>query len=235
MRKIKTVRNLRSEVYKIIKEGITSQRLLAGAPLKELDLSRQLGVSRTPIREALNQLSKEGIVDFYPRKGAFVRHWTKEGVTEVLILREVLEGLAARLATQKLSEESIQRLKGYFESFKGKSSEYGQLDEKFHNEVIQASGSARLIDLIKNLHDNLQMLNMRAVSFASPQRIRESLEEHMKIIRAFEAREGDLAEKLAREHFQRTRSNFERELDRKESGRYKDEFGGTDSQDDGRE
>jgi DNA-binding GntR family transcriptional regulator len=219
----------------VIKEGITSQKLLAGAPLKELDLAQKLGVSRTPIREALNQLSKEGIVDFYPRKGAFVKHWTRDGVTEVLILREVLEGLAARLATQKLSDESIQRLKGYFESYQGNSSEYARLDEKFHNEVIRASGSARLIDLTKNLHDNLQMLNMRAVSFVSPHRIKESLEEHMKIIKAFEARDEALAEKLTREHFQRTRSNFERALDRIESGRYDDGFGRTDSEDDGRE
>jgi DNA-binding GntR family transcriptional regulator len=217
MRKIKTVRDLRGEVYKMIREGITGLKLLAGAPLKELDLAQKLGVSRTPIREALNQLSKEGIVEIYPRKGAFVKRWTKEEVIEILILREVLEGLAARLATKKLEEESIQRLKGYFAGYKGNSIEYARLDEKFHGEVIQASGSARLIDLTNNLKDSLQMLNMRTVSFRFVRRIKESRTEHMKIIKAFEARDEALAEKLTREHFQRTRSYYESFFDGKES------------------
>jgi DNA-binding GntR family transcriptional regulator len=217
MRKIKTVRDLRGEVYKMIREGITSLKLLAGAPLKELDLAQKLGVSRTPIREALNQLSKEGIVEIYPRKGAFVKRWTKEEVIEILILREVLEGLAARLATRKLEEESIQRLKGYFDGYKGNFIEYARLDEKFHGEVIQASGSARLIDLTNNLKDSLQMLNMRTVSFRFVRRIKESRTEHMKIIKAFEARDEALAEKLTREHFQRTRSYYESFFDREES------------------
>lgn len=217
MRKIKTVRDLRGEVYKMIREGITGLKLLAGAPLKELDLAQKLGVSRTPIREALNQLSKEGIVEIYPRKGAFVKRWTKEEVIEILILREVLEGLAARLATQQLEEESIQRLKGYFDGYKSNSSEYARLDEKFHGEVIQASGSARLIDLTNNLKDSLQMLNMRTVNFRLAGRIKESRAEHMKIIKAFEARDEALAEKLTREHFQRTRSYYESFFDRKES------------------
>lgn len=217
MRKIKTVRDLRGEVYKMIREGITGLKLLAGAPLKELDLAQKLGVSRTPIREALNQLSKEGIVEIYPRKGAFVKRWTKEEVIEILILREVLEGLAARLATKKLEEESIQRLKGYFAGYKGNSIEYARLDEKFHGEVIQASGSARLIDLTNNLKDSLQMLNMRTVSFRFVRRIKESRTEHMKIIKAFEARDEALAEKLTREHFQRTRSYYESFFDREES------------------
>ena len=217
MRKIKTVRDLRGEVYKMIREGITGLKLLAGAPLRELDLAQKLGVSRTPIREALNQLSKEGIVEIYPRKGAFVKRWTKEEVIEILILREVLEGLAARLATKKLEEESIQRLKGYFAGYKGNSIEYARLDEKFHGEVIQASGSARLIDLTNNLKDSLQMLNMRTVSFRFVRRIKESRTEHMKIIKAFEARDEALAEKLTREHFQRTRSYYESFFDGKES------------------
>jgi len=217
MRKIKTVRDLRGEVYKMIRQGITGLKLLAGAPLKEMDLAKKLGVSRTPIREALNQLSKEGIVEIYPRKGAFVKRWTKEEVIEILVLREVLEGLAARLATQKLEEKSIQRLKGYFSRYRGNPVDYAQLDEKFHDEVIQASGSARLIDLTKNLKDSLQMLNMRTVSFRFAHRVKESRTEHMRIIRAFETRDEDLAEKLTREHFQRTRSYYESFFDRKES------------------
>src|SRR4030042_3962325 len=110
MRRIKTVRDLKSEVYKIIKEGIINREFLPGTQLKESDLVRKLGVSRTPIREALNQLSKEGIIEIFPRKGAFVKKCSREEVIEILILREVLEGVAARLATCLINEEFIKKL-----------------------------------------------------------------------------------------------------------------------------
>jgi DNA-binding GntR family transcriptional regulator len=212
MRRIKTVRDLKGEVYKMIREGITSRKLLPGTPLKESDLAQKMGVSRTPIREALNQLSKEGIVEIYPRKGAFVKNCSKEEVIEILILREVLEGVAARLATKQLSQEFIRKLENFFKQYKNGSIDYAQADELFHSEVIQACGSIRLIGLINNLKDSLQMLDMRAVSFKLPERIKESLAEHMKIIQAFKAGDEGLAEKFTREHFKRTRSYYESHL-----------------------
>lgn len=212
MRRIKTVRDLKSEVYKMIREGITSRKLLPGTPLKESDLVQKLGVSRTPIREALNQLSKEGIVEIYPRKGAFVKNCSKEEVIEILILREVLEGVAARLAIKQLSQEFIRKLENFFKQYKNGSIDYAKADELFHSEVIQACGSIRLIGLINNLKDSLQMLDMRAVSFKFPERIKESLAEHMKIIQAFKAGDEELVEKFTREHFKRTQSYYESHL-----------------------
>ncbi len=114
MKRIPTVKNIKLEVYKIIREGIVKSEIPRGAQLKESDLVKKLGVSRTPIREALNQLSKEGIIEIYPRKGAFVKRWTKEEVIEILLIRYVLEGLAVRLATRNLDAISTRKLKGYF-------------------------------------------------------------------------------------------------------------------------
>jgi len=217
MRRIKTVRDLKSKVYKIIKEGILNRKFLPGTQLKESDLVRKLGVSRTPIREALNQLSKEGIIEIFPRRGAFVKNCTKEEVIEILILREVLEGVAARLATLQMSDGLIEKLETLFKDYRRDSIDYAQADEQFHSEIIQASGSTRLVGLVNNLTDSLQMLDMRTVSFRFPERIKESLAEHLKIIDAFRARDALLAEKLTREHFQHTRFYYERHFESGES------------------
>jgi DNA-binding GntR family transcriptional regulator len=212
MRRIKTVRDLKSEVYKIIKEGIRHREFLPGMQLKESDLVEKLGVSRTPIREALNQLSKEGIIEIFPRRGAFVKNCSKEEVIEILILREVLEGVAARLATSRMNDERIRKLEGFFKEYQEGLIDYGQADEKFHSEIIQASGSARLLELVNNLKDNLQMLDMRAVSFRYPERVRKSMEEHLRIIETFRKKDAVLAEGLTREHFQHTLIYYEQHL-----------------------
>lgn len=213
MRRIKTVRDLRGKVYKTLKEGILRREFLAGSQLKESVLAQKLGVSRTPIREALNQLSKEGIVEILPRKGAFVKNCSKEEVSEILILREVLEGVCARLAAQRMDNARIDKLEEIFKEYWMGAIDYAQADEMFHNEIIKASGSPRLVGLINNLKDSLQMLDMRAVSFRYPDRINESLKEHQEIIEAFKARDPILAEQLTRENFQHVRIHYERLLE----------------------
>jgi len=210
VKKIKTIRNLREAVYQTIKQGIAERALLPGTQLKESELVERLGVSRTPIRDALNQLHRDGMIELVPHKGAYVKNWTREEVVEILILREVLEGLAARLAAERLNDKDIRRLEQYFEDYATGLVDYGQADERFHADLIRACGSARLVGLIRNLSDNLQMLDMRRVNFSFPGRIKESLAEHQKIIEALKAGDGELAEKRAREHFQRTRSHYVR-------------------------
>ena len=140
---------------------------------------------------------------------------------EILILREVLEGAAARLATVQMHKELVNKLETLFKEYRKGSIDYAQADEIFHSEIIQASGSTRLVGLANNLKDSLQMLDMRAVSFRYPERIKESLAEHLKIIEAFRAKDAVLAEKLTREHFQHTRFYYERHL---ESGRSQEDF-----------
>jgi DNA-binding GntR family transcriptional regulator len=213
MKKIKVVRDLKSQVYKNIKDSILSRMLLPGTQLKESDLVNKLGVSRTPIREALSQLSQEGVIEIFPNKGAFVKSWEKEEVQEVLVIREVLEGLAAKLACNQRTPEFIVRLEKYLKDYQDKVISYESADESFHSEIIQTSKSKRLIDLIQNTHDNLEMMDMRKVSFKSPERIKESMKEHYKIIDAFKAGDKDKAEYYARDHFRNIRSYYQTQLE----------------------
>jgi len=206
------VRNLKGEVYKIIKDGIRNRSLQPGTQLKESDLVEALGVSRTPIREAINQLSKEGIIEIIPRRGAFVKRFTEDEVIEVLLLREVLEGLATRIAASKLNLKQIQRIEALMDNFRPEKDDYAQTDEKFHQEIVQACGSERVIGMVSNLNDNLQMLGMRKVIFRSPARIKDSIAEHRKIIEALKVGDEYLAEQATREHFQITRSYYLNQL-----------------------
>ena len=205
MKKIETVRDLKGEVYKILRNGIASGDLAPGTRLKEADLVRDLAVSRTPIREALNQLSKEGLIEIIPRRGAFVKQWNKEEALEILLIREALESLAARLATERITPEQIDRLAGYMEDYEKGRLEYTEADRLFHSDIVQACGMTRLIDMIKNLYDTLRMNKILAGSFESQERIRNSMAEHLRIVEAMRAGEGDRVELLMRENFQHTR------------------------------
>jgi DNA-binding GntR family transcriptional regulator len=212
VKRIKTVKNLRNEVYNVLRAGIADGSLPPGTQLKESDLVRELGVSRTPIREALNQLSKEGLIDFITGRGAFVKRWTKEETFEILFIREALEGLAARLAAERFTEDDLDRLTEYMDDYRAGRIDYAQADKLFHEHIINASGMERLIGMIRNLYDGLQMTNMLRIIFMLPGRVDESLAEHVGLIEAFRAGDADQAERLAREHLRQTRSYYGRIL-----------------------
>jgi DNA-binding GntR family transcriptional regulator len=166
-------------------------------------------VSRTPIREALNQLSKEGLVKIIPRKGAFVVRWTKQEALEVLILREALEGLAGRLATAKMSDEDIDALEALMTDYENGSLEYVEADRRFHEGIVNACGMERLKELIGNLYDSLQMGKVLALSFTNEERISESMAEHRNIISALRVGDEDEVEKAIKDNFQKTRAIVE--------------------------
>jgi len=210
MKKIRTVKDLKGEVYKILRQAIADGTLAPGARLKETELVETLDVSRTPIREALNQLSKDGFVEIIPRKGTFVKLWTLEEALEILLLREVLEGLAARLATPRLSEDEVDRLAGYLDDYEGGGLEYVEADRRFHQEIVQACGMKRLVELIQTLSLSFQVRTALTASFNSPERIRESIAEHRRIIEAIRTRDEDLVERVTRENFRRTRDFYAR-------------------------
>lgn len=205
LKKIHTIRDLRGEVYKILRNSITSGELEPGMRLKETELVEELAVSRTPIREALNQLSKEGLVEIIPRKGAYVKRWGKDEALEVLILRETLEGLAGRLATSKMTDKDIDGLESLMTAYEKGSLEYVEADKRFHEEIVNVCGMERLKELIWNLYDSLQMRKILALSFHDEERIRESIEEHRRIIQALRARDENLVEQAIKDNFQKTR------------------------------
>jgi len=210
LKKISTTRDLKGEVYKILRRGITGGALEPGMRLKETDLVEELAVSRTPIREALNQLSKEGLVEIIPRRGAFVKRWTRQEALEVLFLREALEGLAGKLAVSKMTDEDINELESFMADYEKGSLEYVEADKRFHEAIVNACGMERLKNLIWNLYDSLQMRKILGLSFHDEERIKESMEEHRRIIQAFRDRDEDGVERAIKKNFEKTREMVKR-------------------------
>ena len=203
MKAIKNPPNLKEAVYQRLKEGIVRGEISPGSKLVETQISQKLGVSRTPLREAISRLGQEGLLEVIPRHGTFVRKQTVNEILESLEIREALEGLAARLAARHATPEIVQKMKSCFSDFSPKNveksiKEYAQQNVRFHHLVIQASQNRRLIGLIRNLFDQMDMVRLHTIVL--PGRARNSLAEHREIIRLIEKKKGDLAEKLLRFH-----------------------------------
>ncbi|PWT84745.1 MAG: GntR family transcriptional regulator [Proteobacteria bacterium] len=194
------------KAYKALKAAITEMDIY-GHPgevrLDERHLSELLGVSRTPIREAMTVLEHEGFVRSVPRRGIFVVRKTKQEILEMITVWAALESMAARLATTNASNEEIRSLRQIFKTFKERKpedhvSEYSQANLDFHKQIIRMSGCQLLIDQTDELF--IHMRGIRKVTISQDNRAQRSIADHMKIITAIEARNADLAERLVREH-----------------------------------
>ena len=203
MKAIKNPPNLKEAVYQRLKESIIRGQILPGSKLVETQISQELGVSRTPLREAISRLGQEGLLEVVPRHGTFVRKQSVNEILESLDIREALEGLAARLAARHATPEIIHKMKTCFSDFSPKNVEksikdYAQQNVRFHHLVIQASQNRRLIGIIRNLYDQMDMVRLHTIVL--PGRARKSLAEHREIIRLIEKKRGEMAEKRLRLH-----------------------------------
>lgn len=208
--------NLRERVYEILKKSIILQEIPLGEKIDEEFLANRFGVSRTPIRESLCRLENEGIVKIIPRRGAFVVKHSKERIIEILLIREVLEGLAVRLAADNMDEATINEIKLLFKDFSGSNigerpKNYPQADLEFHKLIISKSKNNLLMSMMNTLNDHIQMLRLR--TFALEGRPEQSLTEHLKIIEALEKRNPSLAESLMREHIHNVRESVIRNIE----------------------
>jgi DNA-binding GntR family transcriptional regulator len=221
MRKLTDYPNLRERVYEILKRSIIFQEISPGDKIDEESLARTLGVSRTPIRESLCRLENEGIVKIIPRRGAFVVKHSKESIIEILLVREVLEGFAARLAVDHMDERTIEEMKALFRGFsesniRDRSKDYVQADLEFHARIVKKSKNNLLINLMNILNDHVQMLRLRTVALKG--RPERSLSEHVRIIEALERRNSPLAESLMRRHIRNIRKSVLRNIEDLEHG-----------------
>ncbi len=203
MKAIKNPRNLKEAVYHRLKENIIRGKLLPGSKLVETEIAKRLGVSRTPLREAINRLGQEGLIEIFPRRGAFVKKHSLQEIMENLEIREVLEGLAVRLTAKHATPKMIQEMKHCFRGFTSKKVEtalplYAHRNVHFHNKIIDASRNQKLIALIRNLYDQMDMVRLNTI--ALPGRAQKSLAEHLNIIRLIEAKRAEEAEKYLRAH-----------------------------------
>ena len=206
---IQNPRNLKEVVYQRLKESILHGKLSPGAKLPETRIAQQLGVSRTPLREAINRLEQDGFVENIPRRGSFVRQVSLREILQDLEIREVLEGLAIREAAHCATPQMIASMKACFRNFTPRRVEkslrdYAQQNVRFHHFIIEASQNPKLITLIRNLYDHMDLVRLHTMVL--PGRATKSLAEHRKLIRLIENRQGDLAEKVLRAHIRGLRN-----------------------------
>ena len=171
--------------------------------LDERQLASDLGISRTPVREAMAQLEREGFVRSVPRRGIYVVRKSKREVIEMITAWAALESMAARLITKTATDEEIAGLRKMFATFEnGKLrahlDEYSDVNIEFHQTIIRLSRNDVLIDLAENLFTHMRMI--RRTTIGEQDRADRSIRDHMNIIEALEARATDRAEELVRDH-----------------------------------
>ena len=171
--------------------------------LDERQLAQDFGISRTPVREAMVQLEREGFVRSVPRRGVYVVRKTKNEVIELIQAWAALESMAARLITQSATDADIAGLGRMFATFEGdklhaKLDEYSEVNIAFHQAIIELSGNQVLIRLAENLFTHMRMI--RGSTIGEDDRVDRSIRDHMNIIQALEARDTKRAEELVRQH-----------------------------------
>jgi DNA-binding GntR family transcriptional regulator len=197
----------RDKVYEALKEAIINMDIYSSPEprwIDEREISEQLGVSRTPVREALAMLAQEGFVTSIPRKGTMVVRKTMCEIVEAIQAWAALESMAARLITLKASDGEIAELRKLFvffdETHKPSQhlTEYSRANINFHQALIRLSGSNLLVSMTQNLIQHVR--GIRQITIGYDDRINQSIIDHLAIIEALERRETENAERLSREH-----------------------------------
>jgi DNA-binding GntR family transcriptional regulator len=211
--------SLKDKVYEALKDTIISMNIYEGEGEPRLDerqLSEDLGVSRTPIREALARLEQEGFVRTVPRRGVFVARKTKLEIVEMITVWAALESMAARLITQNATDAEIATLRRMFGTFENdqvnaKIDEYSETNIRFHQALLTLSRCGLLNRLAENLF--IHMRSIRARTIAENNRASRSIIDHMAIIEALERRDTELAERLTRQHTLDLAAHVEKNVD----------------------
>ncbi len=211
MPRLDTGASFRKEAYAALKRAITAMDIYNHPQEIRLDerrLSEGLGVSRTPIREAMTLLEQEGFVRTRPRRGIYVVRKSKREIVETITVMAALESMAARLAAERAADAEIAELRRLMDAFHNgpdgqteggeRLEEYSDANIAFHQAIIRMSGSALLAEMTENLF--IHMRAIRKITIHQDNRAARSIADHMRIIEALERRDPELAERLAREH-----------------------------------
>jgi DNA-binding GntR family transcriptional regulator len=198
--------SLRDQAYATLRQAIANADIYQSREEIRLDervLSEALGVSRTPIREAMTLLEQEGFLRMVPRRGIYIVRKTKREIVEMIQMWAALESMAARLATQVASDEDIAALRHMFDNFRDSTpaehiDEYSDANIAFHQGIVDLSKSRIIGDTIKNIFIHVRAI--RRMTISQDDRAERSIEDHLRIIEALERRDTELAERLVREH-----------------------------------
>lgn len=203
--------SLRGRVFVAIREAILEGQYQPGDILRESAIAKELGVSRTPVREAIRQLELEGLVHSIPNKETVVSGITEEDVQDIFMIRSKLEGLSGRRAAERITEAELERMEEIidlteFYANKNDLNHLKELDHDFHDVIYRATKSKTLEHTLSDFHYYIQ--KARKASIATPGRAKEVLKEHRAIYEAIKKRDADEAERLIDEHVQKAAKNM---------------------------
>ena len=210
---------LKDRIYEELKRAITGIDIYASQDEHRLDeraLSEELGVSRTPLREALCRLENEGFVRTVPRRGAFVARKSRKQILEMITVWAALESMAARLVTERASDDEIGSLRRMFASYdddgvRAHIDEYSDSNIAFHQALFNIAHCELINQMTENLFIHMRSIRRRTIH--ERDRATRSIQDHMHIIEALEARDADLAERLVRQHTLNLAAHVEANVD----------------------
>jgi DNA-binding GntR family transcriptional regulator len=198
--------SLRDQAYAMLRQAIADADIYqshAEIRLDERVLSETLGVSRTPVREAMTLLEQEGFLRMVPRRGIYIVRKSKREIVEMIQMWAALESMAARLATLHATDAEIANLRHMFDHFRDSTpaehiAEYSDANIAFHQAIVELSKSQLILDTIKNIFIHVRAI--RRMTISQSDRASRSIVDHLRIIEALEKRDTELAEKLVRQH-----------------------------------
>ena len=207
---------LRDVVFKTLRQGILTGELKPGERLMEIHLAKRLGVSRTPIREAIRKLELEGLVTMIPRRGAEVAKITAKNLRDVLEVRVALDELAVQLACERMLDEDIERLRKACEDFARvtgtkDATVISRADVALHDIIVESTGNIRLKQLVNNLAE--QMYRYRFEYIKDSVYHERLIEEHRELLESLENRDKERAAKAVRTHILNQEETIRRHLD----------------------
>ncbi len=203
--KLDNYKPLREVVFESVRGAIISGVLKPGERLMEVQLAEKLGVSRTPIREAIRKLELEGLVIMMPRKGAYVADLSLKDITDVLEIRAALEGLASGLAALRITDEEIEELELTAVQFHQaiEADDFDmivQKDIEFHDRIFKAARNEKLLQITNNLREQVQRFRIMYINKSN--KSKDLAKEHYEIAEAISKRNIDMAERIAKRHIE---------------------------------
>lgn len=203
--------SLEEKVYLALEDEILSGKLPGGTSLTELSLSERLSVSRTPIRSALRRLAEDGLVSLNVNRGATVVGISEDDLIDIYRIRVRLEGLASKIAAERISEDGVRTLRESVELAdfyinKNNTDKLRELDSTFHETIYKETGNRLLCKTLSELHRKIKLY--RKLSLSVPGRLERSQAEHKEILAAIESRDGALADELTSKHIERALENL---------------------------
>lgn len=208
---------LRDVVFQTLREGILTGELKPGERLMEIHLANRLGVSRTPVREAIRMLELEGLVTMIPRKGACVASISKQDLQDVLELRRALDSLAVKLACERILPEQLRALQDAAKEFEqstvsNNAKEIAQADVRFHDIILEATGNKRLIQMVNNLAERVFRYRLEYIKDRNNHA--QLVKEHAKILEYIEKKDSEAAQRAIELHIDNQEKNINLSLEK---------------------